>query len=96
MGVTTMSDGFNPKDLLIDDNGDVKGTQTFKSVLGIQREVFQCPTCNEPCEESLTYNRDTAAFDGGSCPSWYCDSCDSHFVREDETDMMTVDLYDRQ
>ncbi len=88
-----MSDGFNPKDLLIDDNGNVRGTQTFKSVLGIQREVFQCPECNEPCEEATVYNRDTAAFDGGSCPSWYCAECDTHYVREDETDMMTLDVY---
>jgi len=88
-----MSDGFSLDDAL--DKAKTAG-QEFKSVLGIQREVFQCPKCNEPCEESSTYNRDTAAFDGGSCPSWYCGSCDSHYVREDETDMMTVDLYDRQ
>ncbi len=87
-----MSDGFSLDDAL----DKAKGAgQEFKSVLGIQREVFSCPECGEPCTESNTYNANTAAFDGGSCPSWYCEECESHYVREADTEAFGMDLYDR-
>ena len=67
----------------------------FKTFLGVQQEVFQCPDCNEPCTETTTYNSDTAAFDGGACPAWYCSECDSDYVREEDNALLGMDLYGR-
>lgn len=67
----------------------------FASFLGVRQEKHVCPDCNEACEKATTYNPDTAAFDGGACPSWYCSECDSHFVREADDDSHTMDLYGR-
>jgi hypothetical protein len=67
-------------------------TSTF---LGVEREAFVCPDCDEPCQESFTYNPRTAAFDGGRSPCWACPSCGSNYVREVSDDSHTLDLYGR-
>jgi transposase-like protein len=89
--------GFDPSDLLIDDSGDGEGViSRVRSVLGIQKEAFACPECGSACEETHTYNPQTAAFDGGACPAWECPDCGRAFVREDEREAHAVDLYGRE
>ena len=67
-------------------------TRTF---LGVQRETFVCPECSTPCDETFVYDVQRAAFDGGESPAWYCDTCDSHYVREASDGDHTMDLYGR-
>jgi len=69
---------------------------TFRTLLGVQREAFVCPECNEACEQATTYDPMRAAFDGGESPSWYCDECDTHFVRDDAAEPHALDMYDRE
>lgn len=66
------------------------------SFLGIQKEAHVCPECNTVCEEAMTYNPASAAFDGGRCPSWYCEDCDTHYVRERDDWGLSLDLYGRE
>lgn len=82
------------RDILIgegDDGGGIVNAVT--EFLGIQTEQYVCPDCGVACEESTTYNPDTVAFDGGTCPSWYCEECDSHYIREEDDERYTLDLY---
>ena len=84
---------MNPKDLLI---GEGDGAiQAFRTFLGIQKERFVCPKCNEACQESRTHDVQRMAFDGGSSPSWFCESCETHYVREVDDESHTMDLYGR-
>ena len=69
--------------------------ETTRSFLGVERERFVCPECNEACQESRTYDVQRMAFDGGSSPSWFCESCQTHFVREVDDESHTLDLYGR-
>ena len=74
------------------------GVETVRkatSFLGVERERFVCPKCNEACQESRTHDVARAAFDGGSSPSWFCESCETHFVREVDDESHTMDLYGR-
>lgn len=87
-------DGFNPQDLLISDDSEGVVSRVT-SFLGIQREAFVCPDCGVACEESTTYNPDTAGFDGGVCPCWVCPECQSEFVREADDGRYVLDLYGR-
>jgi len=87
---------MNPEDLLIgDDDGEGVVSRVY-DFLGFQREAFVCPECSVACEPSHTYNPSTASFDGGACPSWYCDSCSSHYVREVSDEDHGMDLYGRE
>lgn len=96
MGVIPMSDdGFNPSDLLINDDGDGVVSRVT-SFLGIQKEAYVCPECNTVCEEAMTYNPASAAFDGGRCPCWRCESCGREFVRERDDSGLSLDLYGRE
>jgi len=88
MGETPM----NPEDLLIDNDGG-SITSTIRSLLGIEQEQHVCSKCNTPCSKSTTHDYRTAAFNQGTQPSWYCDECDTHYVREPDTDKHTLDLY---
>jgi len=81
------------KDLLIGEGDGV--VSAVKSFLGVERERYVCPECNVACEESRVYDPQRAAFDGGDSPSWYCDSCESHYVREADDSSHTLDLYGR-
>jgi len=81
------------KDLLIGEGDGVVSAVT--SFLGVEREAHVCPACNVACEESTTHDPQRMAFDGGESPSWYCDSCDTHFVREARDGSHTMDLYGR-
>ena len=84
---------MNPKDLLI---GEGDGpVQSFLTFLGIQKERFVCPKCNEACTESRTHDVQRMAFDGGSSPSWECPECETHYVREVDDESHTMDLYGR-
>ena len=69
--------------------------ETTRSFLGVERERFVCPKCNEACTESRTHDVSRAAFDGGSSPSWECPECETHFVREADDESHTMDLYGR-
>ncbi|AGM11116.1 hypothetical protein M196_gp22 [Halorubrum tailed virus 4] len=69
--------------------------ETTRSFLGVERERYVCPDCNVACEESRTFDHRRAAFDGGKSPSWYCEECDSHYVREADDSGHTLDLYGR-
>lgn len=73
----------------------LESVREYTSFLGIQRERYVCPECNVACVESHTHNPQTAAFDGGACPSWECPECQSHFVRETSDESHTMDLYGR-
>lgn len=68
-------------------------TTEFRTFLGVQQEAHVCPECNTACQESSTYNPDTAAFDGGACPSWECPDCGQHYVREQDDNKYSIDLY---
>ena len=84
---------MNPKDLLI---GEGDGAiQQFLTFLGVERERFVCPKCNKACNESRTHDTQRMAFDGGSSPSWFCESCQTHYVREVDDESHTLDLYGR-
>ncbi len=83
------TDGFDLGEAL-ESNGAV---QTIRTVLGLRQEAHVCPECNMACERSHTHNPQTAAFDGGACPSWECPECDTHYVRETDDGMHTLDLY---
>ena len=74
------------------------GVETVRkatSFLGVERERFVCPKCNEACTESRTHDVSRAAFDGGSSPSWECPECETHYVREVDDESHTMDLYGR-
>jgi len=90
-------DGFDPSDLLIGEGDGVESvtTKLKETLFGTQKEVFTCPECNVACEESTTHNPQTAAFDGGACPSWECPECGRHFLREGDEETYALDLYDR-
>ena len=84
---------MNPKDLLI---GEGDGAiQSFRTFLGIQKERFVCPKCNEACNESRTHDTQRMAFDGGLSPSWECPECSTHYVREGDDESHMMDLYGR-
>lgn len=90
-------DGFNPSDLLIDNDDSERGVVSrVTSFLGIQREAHVCPECNTVCEEAVTYNHRTAGFDGGRCPCWKCGECGREFVRERDDSGLSLDLYGRE
>jgi len=80
-------DGFSLSDAL--ENSGV--TKTIRTALGLRREAHVCPDCNVACEQATTYNPDTAAWDGGACPSWECPECG-----EADDDVHAVDLYGRE
>lgn len=84
---------MNPEDLLIGEGDGV--VSAVKSFLGVEREAFVCPDCHEPCQETFTYNPQTAAFDGGKSPAWQCPECAKTFVREVDDTSHTLDLYGR-
>lgn len=69
--------------------------ETTRSFLGVEREQYVCPECNVACEESHAYDTRRAAFDGGTSPSWYCEECGSHYVREADDSQHALDLYGR-
>ena len=74
------------------------GVETVRkatSFLGVERKRFVCPKCNEACNESRTHDAQRMAFDGGSSPSWFCESCETHFAREADDESHTMDLYGR-
>lgn len=87
-------DGFNPSDLLIDDDGEGVVAK-FTEFLGIRREAFVCPECNVACEEARTFDPGRAAFDGGESPCWRCPECSREFVREVDDSGFVLDLYGR-
>lgn len=92
MGEIPMSDddGFSLSDAL----ATAESVQaTVRNALGIEQEQHVCSKCNTPCSKSTTYDHRTAAFNHGTQPSWYCDKCDTHYVREPDTDKHTLDLY---
>ena len=73
----------------------VETVREFTTFLGVERERFVCPTCNEACTESRTHDVSRAAFDGGSSPSWECPACSAHYVRETSDETHSLDLYGR-
>ena len=73
----------------------VETVREFTTFLGVEKERFVCPKCNEACRESRTHDVARAAFDGGSSPSWECPECQSHYVRELDDESHTTDLYGR-
>jgi len=81
-------------DLLVDDD-DEGVVNKIVSFLGLRREAFKCNHCDTPCEKDVTYYRETAAFNDGKQPCWTCPNCDSQFIREPDTDRVTMDLYGR-
>ena len=76
-------------------DGAEAAKRVTRSFLGVEREAFVCPECSVPCDETHTHDPQRAAFDGGESPAWYCDKCDSHFVRERDDADHTMDLYGR-
>ncbi len=77
--------------------GAESAVQATREFLGVSFEQFVCPDCNVPCVESETYDIHRAADFQGEAPSWYCESCDSHFVREmDEAESLSGDMYGRE
>jgi len=87
------SDGFDLGAAISE--GAEAATQYAKTIFGTRKEVFTCPDCNAACEESHTHNAQTAAFDGGACPSWECPECGRNFTREAAEETYALDLYDR-
>lgn len=85
---------MNPEDLLIGEGDGV--VSRVRSFLGVEREAFVCPDCSEACQQTVTYNPQTAAFDGGACPAWVCPKCAKTFVRESDDGDHAMDLYDRE
>jgi uncharacterized protein with PIN domain len=75
------------------------GRETIEAVtstfLGVEREAHVCPDCNEPCQETYTYNPSVAAFHEGKSPAWACPECGTTFVREVDDTSHTLDLYGR-
>ena len=87
------SSGFDLQSAIESGADAVKSvTSTF---LGVEREAFVCPDCDVACQETHTYNPQTAAFNGGKSPAWACPSCGATFVREVSDDSHTLDLYGR-
>ena len=76
-------------------NDGVETVRKATSFLGVERERFVCPKCNKACQESRTHDDQRMAFDGGSSPSWFCESCQTHYVREVDDESHTMDLYGR-
>ena len=77
-------------------DGAEAAKRVTRSFLGVEREAFVCPECSVPCDETHTHDVQRAAFDGGESPAWYCDKCDSHYVRERDDGDHTMDLYGRE
>jgi len=69
--------------------------ETF-SFLGVERDAYVCEDCQAACEPAHAYDPARAAFDGGESPTWYCEGCDRHFVRERTEESHAVDLYGRE
>ena len=87
------SEGFDVREAV--GKGAEAVAEYTQTLFGTQKEVFTCPDCNTACEESTTHNPQTAAFDGGACPSWECPECGTHYVREGDEETYALDLYDR-
>jgi len=85
------SGGFDLRGAL--DNADP--VETIRTALGLTQTAHVCPDCGVACDPSHTYNAQTAAFDGGACPSWECPECSTHFVREVSDQDHGMDLYGR-
>lgn len=84
-------DGFSLSDAL-----DSPAVKTIRTALGLTQEAHVCPECEAVCDRAETHNPQTAAFDGGVCPSWECPECDTHYVREVSDESHTLDLYGRE
>ena len=69
--------------------------ETTRSFLGVKRERFVCPKCNEACNESHTYDSQTAAFNQGQTPCWSCPNCDSKYHRDISDESHSMDIYQR-
>jgi Pyruvate/2-oxoacid:ferredoxin oxidoreductase delta subunit len=56
------------------------------SVLWWVPDPIPCDNCGLVCEESSTYDPQTAAFHAetnGEVPTWYCENCEIHYRRGD-------------
>jgi len=89
-----MSDGFNVREAV--GKGANAVAEYSETLFGTQKELFTCPECNVACEEATTHNSQTAAFDGGACPSWECPECSTHYLREADDSAYSLDLYGRE
>jgi uncharacterized protein with PIN domain len=67
----------------------------YTDAFGVEREQYVCEHCDEPCQATTTYNKHTAAFDGGASPCWSCPNCGRAYVRDTSTESIAMDMYDR-
>jgi len=86
----------DPSDLLIGDDGDGVVSRVYETLLGVKREAHVCPDCNTACEQATVHDPNRAAWDGGESPSWYCEECQTHYVRELDEQAHALDLYGRE
>lgn len=91
-----MSDGDDSFSLLGVTDTAERAVARTRSVLGVAFGVFPCPDCGRACQADTAYDARRAAFHNGDCPTWYCEHCEKHFVREtSDADTLTGDMYGR-
>lgn len=69
--------------------------ETYRTVVGTQREKYVCSSCDVVCEATYAYDPARAAFDEGESPVWECPECGKEFVREADESGYALDLYGR-
>jgi len=72
-----------------------EAVRAFTSFLGVEREKHVCPECGVACEEGITFDAQTAAFNQGNTPCWICPDCGSEYYREVSDESHALDLYGR-
>lgn len=64
--------------------GLTEAAQEARSLIPWLPSPMVCPTCNDYCRADRKYDPQTAAFHPmGMAPTWYCESCETHYRREE-------------
>jgi len=46
-----------------------------------------CEACGALCEETEVFDPTTAAFEDRATPAWFCPNCETHYYRDDGSNL---------